>query len=153
MRLTLGEQVVWLFMLALPIAVVSWTVTHEEIFREPRDYCTRRSHEATALLSRKLYYALTCEYCFSHYVTLAFLVTTDYRLLLPDWRGLIIAFFGLVGIANAYMSFYSRVRVEIWSERAEGAEAEKVAEKLESEIAGSRTQDGGSSGRGLRDGS
>jgi len=31
----------WLFALAIPIACVAWTVTHEEIFREPREYCKR----------------------------------------------------------------------------------------------------------------
>ena len=31
-------QIIWLFVLALPIATISWTVTHEEIFREAREY-------------------------------------------------------------------------------------------------------------------
>ena len=32
------RQVAWLFLLAVPIAGVAWTVTLEEVFREPRDY-------------------------------------------------------------------------------------------------------------------
>ena len=28
-------QIVWLFVLAIPIACVAWTVTHEEVLREP----------------------------------------------------------------------------------------------------------------------
>ena len=36
-------QILWLFLLALPIACVAWTVTHEEVFREPREYCVERS--------------------------------------------------------------------------------------------------------------
>jgi len=39
MSITLN--LVWLFALAIPIACVAWTVTHEEIFREPREYCKR----------------------------------------------------------------------------------------------------------------
>src|SRR6478609_7908745 len=29
-------QVAWLLILAIPISCVAWTVTHEEVFREPR---------------------------------------------------------------------------------------------------------------------
>jgi hypothetical protein len=39
--------------------------------------------------------------------------------LLGDWRGLVIAFFALVGVANLYMSAYSRLRLEIRVERVE----------------------------------
>ena len=38
----LSHQVVWLFVLALPVASIAWTVTHEEIFREPREYCVNK---------------------------------------------------------------------------------------------------------------
>ena len=37
--MTLDRQLVLLFVLPLPIAAIAWTVTHEEIFREPRDWC------------------------------------------------------------------------------------------------------------------
>jgi len=30
-------QLVWLFVLAIPIASIAWTITHEEIFRETRE--------------------------------------------------------------------------------------------------------------------
>ena len=33
----LALQLVWLMVLALPIACVAWTVTHEEVFRELRE--------------------------------------------------------------------------------------------------------------------
>ena len=39
----LWQQVAWLLILPIPIASVSWTITHEEIFREVRDYCAERS--------------------------------------------------------------------------------------------------------------
>lgn len=115
----LGGQLTWLWVLAIPIACVAWTVTHEEIFREPRDYCTGRSRDCRTIFARKFFYLFTCEYCFSHYVTLAFLSATGYRLLLPDWRGVVIAFFALVAVANVYMSAYGRLRVDIRGEKVE----------------------------------
>jgi hypothetical protein len=112
-------QLAWLFILPLAIACVSWTVTHEEVFRELREYCEQRSRNGRTLLQRKLFYMLTCEYCFSHYVTLLFLFVTGYRLLLDDWRGVAIAFFALVGVTNAYLSAYGRLRVDIKAERVD----------------------------------
>ena len=44
----LWQQVAWLLILPIPIASISWTVTHEEILRELRDYCTGRSQAAVA---------------------------------------------------------------------------------------------------------
>lgn len=115
----LGLQIIWLFVLPLPIACVAWTVTHEEVFREPRDFCVSRSREGTTILTRKFFYLFTCEYCFSHYVTIFFLVITQYKLLLADWRGYLIAFFALVWMANVYMSLFGRVRLEIKKDRTE----------------------------------
>lgn len=114
---SLEIQIAWLFILPLAIACVSWTVTHEEIFREVREYCQVRSRTGRTVLTRKCFYVLTCEYCFSHYVTLAFLLGTGYRLLVADWRGAVIGFFALAGVANAYMSAYGRLRVDIKAER------------------------------------
>ena len=127
-------QLVWLFALALPIACVAWTVTHEEVFKEPREWCERKSQMARSLLARKFFYLLTCEYCFSHYVTIFFLVVTRYRLLLDDWRGYLIAFFALVAVANSYMSAFGRLRQEVKSEKLEAETREKVLEKVELEV-------------------
>lgn len=107
----ISEQVSWLFILAVPIASVAWTVTHEEIFREPREYCVKRSKSDKSFLSRKFFYLFTCEYCFSHYVTIGALVLTGYRLLLDDWRGYLLSGFALVWIANVYMSVFGFIRV------------------------------------------
>ena len=49
----LGIQLVWLFVLALPIACVSWTLTHEDIFREVREVCVTRSQTCKSLFARK----------------------------------------------------------------------------------------------------
>src|SRR5689334_5403690 len=39
--MSLGVQAAWLFILAIPVACVAWTITHEEVLRETREYCTR----------------------------------------------------------------------------------------------------------------
>ena len=129
MSLTL--QLVWLFVLAIPIAAISWTVTHEEIFREPRDYCLRQSDVHPSFAVRKFYFIVTCEYCFSHYVTILFLFITRYKLLFQDWRGYLIAGFALVWIANQYMSIYAHVRLDIRKDRAEIKHVEKKVEEME----------------------
>lgn len=117
--MTIYMQIAWLFLLAIPIACIAWTVTHEEVFKEPREYCSKRSKTAKTLLIRKLFYLFTCEYCFSHYVTILFLFLTNYKLLLDDWRGYIIAGFSLVWIANVYMSVFGFIRQDIKKDRTE----------------------------------
>lgn len=112
-------QLAWLLFLALPIACVAWTVTHEELFREPREYCLERSETGKHWYQRKFFYVLTCEYCFSHYVTVGFLALTGFHLLLEDWRGLLIAGFALVWIANIYMGIFGRLRIGIRHERVD----------------------------------
>jgi hypothetical protein len=123
--MTLGEQITYLFILGLPIASIAWTVTHEEVFREPRDWCKNRSENCRALMERKFFYLFTCEYCFSHYVVVLFLVITRFKLLYDDWRGYLVAFFGLVWVANFYINVFARVRLEIKKERVEIAVKEK----------------------------
>jgi hypothetical protein len=108
-----------LFVLAIPIACVAWTVTHEEVFREPREYCVERSKTCRGLLQRKFFYLFTCEYCFSHYITAGFLLLTRFKLLYTDWRGYVIAGFALVWVANQYMSLYNRLRLDIKGEKIE----------------------------------
>ena len=122
-------QILWLFVLAIPIACVAWTVTHEEVFREPREYCVRRSKEGRSLGERKFFYLFTCEYCFSHYVTVAFLFLTDYTLLLHDWRGYLLAGFSLVWVANIYMSLFGLIRMDLKKERTEIQVLEDKVEK------------------------
>jgi len=115
----LGIQTFWLFILSIPVACVAWTVTHEEIFREPREYCIKQSTENSVFWKRKFFYLFTCEYCFSHYVAIAAICLTDYKLLLNDWRGYIIAGFSLVWMANVYMSLFARIRIDIKKEKKE----------------------------------
>ena len=113
----LKTQIIWLFILAIPIACIAWTITHEEVFREAREYALHMSREGKRLLVRKFFYLFTCEYCFSHYVVIIMLIITRYTLLFEDWRGYLIAGFALVWIANIYMSLYAFIRVDIKKER------------------------------------
>jgi hypothetical protein len=123
--MTLGEQITYLFILGLPIASIAWTVTHEEVFREPREWCKNRSQNCRRLFDRKFFYLFTCEYCFSHYVVILFLIITRFKLLYDDWRGYLVAFFGLVWVANFYINVFARVRLEIKEKRVEIAAQEK----------------------------
>jgi hypothetical protein len=116
--LSINLQLFWLFVLPIPIACIAWTVTHEEVFKEPREYCIKKSKSCQHLLERKFFYLFTCEYCFSHYVTLFFIIVTNYRLLMPDWSGFLIAWFSLVWIANMYMSLMGIIRQDIKKEKA-----------------------------------
>ena len=121
-------QMLWLFVLAAPVACVAWTVTHEEVFAECHDWCAKRSRTAQSMVARKFFYLFTCEYCFSHYVAAAVVWMTGFRLLVPDWRGAILAWFTLVWVANVYMSLFGRLRLDIKRERVEIKAEEKEAE-------------------------
>ncbi len=123
----LQTQIAWLFILGIPIASISWTVTHEEVFREPREFFVNMSRNAKSIAVRKFFYLFTCEYCFSHYITALMLAVTGYQLLLEGWRGYLISGFALVWIANIYMSLYAFIRVDIKKERIKAkTEEEKL---------------------------
>jgi hypothetical protein len=118
-----AEQIFWLIILAIVVASIAWTVTQEEIFREWRQAFKERSETAPNILTRKFFYVWTCEYCFSHWVTLVILLLTGFRLLIDDWRGYILAFFATTWVANQFMSLYRLIRVEV---KHENLLAEKV---------------------------
>jgi hypothetical protein len=130
----LSGQVVWLFVLAIPIACVAWTITHEDVFREPRDFCLHCSQRSPSFLRRKFFYLFTCEYCFSHYVTAFFLMITRYKLLYQDWRGYLISFFALVWIANQYMTVFANIRVDLKIDRFKAKRVEKEVEQKQREL-------------------
>lgn len=109
-----------MFVLAIPVACMAWTVTHEEVFREPREYCQKNSKEQKTLIGRKFFYLFTCEYCFSHYVTAFVLLITRYQLIYNDWRGYLLGGFAIVWIANFYMTIFGLLRQDL---KKEGFEA------------------------------
>ena len=115
----LYTQIIYLFLIALPISCIVWTVTQEEIFREPREYCQKICGSTQSIVKRKFFYLFTCEYCFSHYISLIFLFITQYKLLYDDWRGYLLAFFALVWVANWNMSFFSYLRQNLKVEKIE----------------------------------
>ena len=129
--MTIGTQISWLFLLAIPVACIAWTVTHEEIFREPREYCIKHSKNGKTLFRRKFFYVFTCEYCFSHYVTILMLIITKYHLLYTDWRGYLIAGFSLVWIANVYMGIYNLIRIDLKKEKIEADMKEEEMKRMQ----------------------
>ncbi len=125
----LAHQFGALLLLSLAVACVSWTVTHEEVFREPREFCKDRSQNCRPLYLRKFFYLFTCEYCFSHYVTAFFLVISQFQMLYQGWRGYVISEFALVWMANVYMSVFNHLRLEIKYENLTIAEQAKLNSK------------------------
>jgi hypothetical protein len=127
---TVEQQIIWLFVLAAPVACIAWTVTHEELFDEFHDWCAAKSRSCRTLYQRKFFYLFTCEYCFSHYVAAGIVWLAGFRLLVPGWRGALLAWFTLVWVANFYMSLYGRLRLDIKRERVEIKAEEHAVEKL-----------------------
>ena len=118
-------QTYGLIILSIVVASIAWTVTQEEIFREWRDFCSEKSESAKSIFVRKFFYVWTCEYCFSHWVTILILILTGFRLVFDDWRGYLLAFFALPWLANQLMSLYRRLRVDIKKENAIAKQVEK----------------------------
>lgn len=110
--MSLNQQILTLLILAIPVACIAWTFTHEAVLREFQEFCKNQS-QTGGWLRRKLFYLFTCEYCLSHYVTTLFLVITRFRMVFPDWRGYVISLFSLVWVANQYISIYDRLRLDI----------------------------------------
>lgn len=115
--LNMNTHEYWLFILAIPVACISWTVTKEEVFSEIRTYFAKKSKTANHVLFRKFFYMLTCEYCFSHYVTLLLLILTRYTLLYPGTVGYFVSGFSIVWVANVYMSIYNLIRIDLKKEK------------------------------------
>lgn len=111
--MTLSLPIAWLLILGVPVACLAWTVTHEEVFGEPRQYCQREYRRGRGIFRRKFFYVFTCEYCFSHYVAAGALLITRFKLLFAHCRGYLLAWFALVWVANPYMSIYNRLRLDI----------------------------------------
>lgn len=44
---------------------------------------------------------------------------TDYKFIMNDWRGYVIALFSLVWIANVYMSLFALIRQDVKKEKTQ----------------------------------
>ncbi|QNS42614.1 hypothetical protein H0S70_06620 [Chryseobacterium manosquense] len=130
----IAEQLLKLLILAIPVACIAWTVTHEEIFREPREFCIEKSQSCRKLYQRKFFYLITCEYCFSHYVTLFFLLITGFNIFFDDWRGYLVAFFIIVMAANIYMSLFAYLRQSLKLEKIEAKLKDNEWHEVKEEI-------------------
>ncbi len=87
---------------------------------------------------------ITCEYCFSHYITIGLLCLTGYKLLYDDWKGYLVAGFSLVWVANIYMSLFGKIRLGIKKEKIELAEKKmQVDEKKGSAVDPDSTSNSG----------
>lgn len=126
LNIPMTHQVAMLLLVALPVACASWTVTHEEVFREPREFCKDRSQRSRTLPARKFFYLFTCEYCFSHYVSALALLMFHLTLVYAGWRGYVIAWLALVWIANVYMSVFNLLRLDIKHENVTIAVKQKA---------------------------
>ena len=124
-----GNDIASLFILSIPVACIAWTVTHEEIFAELKNFCIKCRDESKNIFKKKFFYLFTCEYCFSHYVTALMLIITKYHLLYSDWKGYLVAGFSIVWVANIYMSIYARIRVNLKKERIEADMIEEEKKK------------------------
>ena len=133
----LSIQLITLFIISIPVACIAWTVTHEEIFREPREFCTKKSQECSTIYKRKFFYLFTCEYCFSHYIAAIFILLTNFQLLFEDWRGYLISLFAVVFIANVYMTLFGLLRQNLKAEKIKAKlkdnELHEVKEEIEKE--------------------
>ena len=133
--MSLSTQLVWLLMLGAPVACVAWTVTHEDIFADARRFCLSRSQNGRWWLERKFFYLFTCEYCFSHYIAAGGILLVDLRLLVPGWRGALLAWLATVWVANVYMGLFARLRLDIKRERVEINREEQETGDRSKEIA------------------
>ena len=120
----------YVLIFAMPVACIAWTVTKEEIFKEPRDYCIDKSKSSNTIWKRKFFYLFTCEYCFSHYITLAMIIITNYTLIFDGWRGYLISGFSIVWMANVYMSLYHLVRIDLKKNKIIAEKEEIIKEKV-----------------------
>jgi hypothetical protein len=112
-------QIIFLLVIALPVASITWTVTHEELFHEFHEVCVKHSGSCKRLYQRKFFYLFTCEFCFSHYVTAGFLFVTRFKMLFSDWRGYLIGGLAVVWVANVYIALFTRLRLDLKEQRVD----------------------------------
>jgi len=131
--MNIANQAQHLFFLAIPVACIAWTVTHEQLFAELNQVCVDKSKKSKTLAAKKFFYLFTCEYCFSHYISAFFLIITGFRLFFDDWRGYLISGFSLVWVANFYMTIFGLLRQGLKKERIEATLKEEELKEIKEE--------------------
>jgi hypothetical protein len=122
-----GGQVLLLFLLAIPVACASWTITHEEIFKELHEFCLHHSQSCKRIYQQILL-CVDVRILPESLCDAALLIITEYRLVYDSWRGYLMADLSIVWIANFYMAIFGRLRLELKSQKLEIAEGERRAE-------------------------
>jgi len=136
-----------LFILAVVVACIAWTVTQEFIFEGFRLVCEKRKKEADSYVKSpasfpkyiriakavesKFWYLPTCYYCFSHYIAVFVLFVSHYKLFYSDWRGYFFAFFSLIAIANVYLTIFALLRQLLKAQKARATIIDKRASRLQ----------------------
>lgn len=119
------------FVLAGPVAVMSWAVAKEEVVREFREACKERAADPRrSLLVRKLNYLPTCEYCTSFWVSLLWMFVARTPAVWDDWRGFVLAHQLVWALAVGYMTVFQALRVKVREGNANVETTEVVRKKL-----------------------
>lgn len=121
MNAVLAVNLYALLLYALVVAVISRTVTQEEIFREVKEYAKDIATDpARGWWKRKLFYPLTCQYCFSHWVAAVLVLVSGYDVTLAESMTLFSFVFSvlvLVGVANLMLVLYELITLKIQHQR------------------------------------
>lgn len=99
---------------ALVVAVVARAVTAEEIFSEVRDWAKARKTKA----GRKLFYPLTCNFCFSFWVSAFFILLTGFNLFGPrDVLSFFMTLWAVMGVSVGLQVAYEYTTVKVKERR------------------------------------
>jgi hypothetical protein len=82
--MSLATQIVWLFVLAGPVACAAWTVTHEELFAELHAGVCGKAANDEASLRASSSTSSPARYCLSHYVAAVAIALTGFPV--ARWR-------------------------------------------------------------------
>lgn len=111
------QELQTLALLAIPAAFMAWTIVCEEIFRDLRDLCEKRSDHPNPII-RKLCYLPTCYYCTGTWTAFFVLVLHPVRFVSDGPQGLLLAWFTLVAIEQVYLNAFHLIRVWLRASRA-----------------------------------
>lgn len=118
----------WLLILSIPVACVSWTIAETEVFRNVRESFKEWAKNRGGMVRQKLAYLPTCYYCTSHYVAIFFLLMRPTNIA-EDIRGYVISWFTVVAFSAVWLTIYNMLRASLRWIKAEADRAEEKNEK------------------------